>query len=114
MVEVDMSRDGRWGRDGTEGREEVMRRGGHSGETGTYELRDEERRRYRGYGRVRGMEKTWERWATWGRNGVIGVKWGHGVEMDNMGEMAEVREMGMGTLSKVGKVRGIGDMGGGG
>ena len=49
-----------------------------------------------------------------GRNGVIGVKWGHGVEMNDMGEMAEVREMGMGTLSKVGKVRGMGDMGGGG
>ena len=47
----------------------------------------------------------------WGKNGVIGMKWGHLVEMDDMGEMAEVREMGMVTLSNVGKVRGMEDMG---
>ena len=33
------------------------------------------------------------------------------VEMDDMGEMAEVREMGMETLSNVGKVSGMEDMG---
>ena len=33
-------------------------RGGYAGEMGTYGLRNEERRRHRGYGRVRGMGKT--------------------------------------------------------
>ena len=37
-------------------------------------------------------------------------KGGHGVKMDGIEKIPVMREMGMGILRKVGKVKGVGDM----